>query len=362
MLKRIDRYIIAKYLRTFVFSILIFSAIAVVIDFSEKVSKFLDRPVTAEQIFWEYYVPFLPWINGLLFPVYALITVVFVSSRLAYNSEVISILGAGVSFRRYLRPFFLASLLVTGIHLLANHIFIPRGNAVLKPFENEYISSRHIKNKSRHVHIFIAPETKVYVRYYRNRDTTGTDFRMERFEGTRLVELISAKTIELHERPNTWRIRNYELQRFTDSTETYMYYPRGVLDTTLNLYPEDFVWVANQKEMMTTGDLLKYMKKEQEKGITATKSYAIEVHRRTAEPVTIIILTLLGAMIASRKVRGGMGVHLAIGIILGAAFIFLSKFAITFATNPSVPAFLGVWIPNIVFSAITVFLFFRAQQ
>lgn len=362
MLKRIDRYIIVKYLRTFLFSIIIFSAIAVVIDFSEKISKFIERPVTAEQIFWEYYVPFIPWINGLLFPVYALITVIFVSSRLAYNSEVISILGAGVSFRRYLRPFFIAALVVTGIHLLANHIFIPRGNAVLKPFENEYISSRHIKNKSRHVHIFISPDTKVYVRYYRNKDTTGTDFRMERFDGTDLVEVIYARTIEMHQAPNTWRLRNYEIQRFYDSTEVLETHPRGVLDTTLNLFPEDFVWVANQKDMMTTGELVKYMKKEQDKGISATKSNAIEVHRRTAEPVTIIILTILGAVIASRKVRGGMGVHLAIGIILGAAFIFLSKFAITFATHPSVPAFVGVWIPNLVFSLLTVYFYMKAQQ
>lgn len=362
MLKRIDRYIISKYLKTFVFAILIFTAIAMVIDFSEKVSKFIEKPVTAYQVLTQYYLPFIPWINGLLFPIYALITVVFVSSRMAYNAEVISILGAGVSFWRYLRPFVIAAGLVTGIHLVGNHVFIPQGNAVLKTFENEYISSRHVKNKSRHVHIFIGPETKVYVRYYRNRDTSGTDFRMERFEGVELVELISAKTIEWLGPPNQWRLRNYEIHRFRDSTEELVIHNRGSLDTSFNLYPEDFVWLSNQKEMMTTGDLTRFMQKEQDKGITATKSYAIEVHRRTAEPFTILILTVLGASIASRKVRGGMGVHLAMGIILGACFIFLSKFAITFATNPNVPAMLGVWIPNLSFSILTMYFLSKAQR
>src|SRR5690606_24700722 len=144
------------------------------------------------------------------------------------------------------------------------------------------------------------------------------------------------KTIEWLGPPNQWRLRNYEIHRFRDSTEELVIHNRGSLDTSFNLYPEDFVWLSNQKEMMTTGDLTRFMKKEQDKGITATKSYAIEVHRRTAEPFTILILTVLGASIASRKVRGGMGVHLAMGIILGACFIFLSKFAITFATNPNV--------------------------
>jgi lipopolysaccharide export system permease protein len=362
MLKRIDRYIIGKYLRTFLFAILIFSAIAVVFDFSEKVSKFIDKPVTAMQVLREHYLPFLPWINGLLFPIYALITVVFISSRMAYNSEVISIFAAGVSFRRYLRPFVISAFIVMSAHLVGNHILIPRGNLVLKTFENEYVTTRHVKNKSRHVHIFIGPDTKVYVRYYRNRDTTGTDFRLERFDGTELKEILSARTIEWLGPPNLWRLRNYEIQRFEDSTESLEIYPRGVIDTALNLYPEDFVWVANQKEMMTTADLVKFMKKEQEKGVTSTKAYSIEVHRRTAEPFTIIILTILGAAIASRKVRGGMGVHLAMGVILGAAFIFLSKFAITFAVNPAVPAMLGVWIPNLVFSVLTVYLLLKAQQ
>lgn len=362
MLKRIDRYIIGKYLRTFLFSILIFTAIALVIDFSEKVSKFIEKPITVGYILRHYYVPFIPWINSLLFPIYALITVIFVSSRMAFNAEVISILGAGVSFRRYLRPYIIAASIVAIFHLFANHIWIPIGNQTLKPFENEYVSSRHIKNKSRHVHVFISPDTKVYVRYFRNRDTTGTDFRLEKFDGTELVEVISAKTIEWLRPPNNWRLRGYEVHRFKDSVETLEFFPRGKLDTAFNLVPDDFVWVANEKEMMTTNDLVRFMKKEQEKGLTPTKSYSIEMHRRTAEPVTIIILTILGASIASRKVRGGMGVHLAVGVIVGAVFIFLSKFAITFATNPSVPAMLGVWIPNIIFTGITIYFLMRAQQ
>jgi lipopolysaccharide export system permease protein len=362
MLKRIDRYILVKFISTFLFSILIFTAIALVIDFSEKISKFIEKPVTRWQIFTEYYIPFVPWINGLLFPVYALISVIFVSSRMAFNSEVISIFGAGISFWRYLRPYLIGATFVMMVHLVGNHIFIPKGNQSLKTFENEFISSKHVQNKSRHVHLFIGPDTKVYLRYYRNQDTSGTDFRMERFEGVEMVELITARTIEWVGPPNIWRLRNYEVRRFEDSTEEITLHPRVALDTSLNLLPEDFVWLANQKEMMTTADLVKFMKKEQEKGITATKSYKIEMHRRSAEPFTIIILTILGAAIASRKVRGGMGLHLAIGIILGAGFIFLSKFAITFASNPAVPALLGVWIPNILYVILTFFFLKKAQQ
>ena len=361
MIKILDRYIILKYLRTFFFSLLIFSAIAVTIDFSQKVEQFIEHPVTKWQIISEYYFNFIPWINGILVPIYALIAVIFITSRMAGNSEIISMLSAGMPFRRILIPFLVGAGIVAGAHLVANHLFIPRGNKTLKHFENNYISSRNVKSNSRNVHMFIDPNNKIFVKYYRSMDTTGTGFRLETFENERLVKVMKAKSISWIGRPNKWSIRNYEVRELGDK-EIIRDFSGQSMDTTLNLTPEDFVRLTNQKEMMTTPELREHIEVERRKGLATTRAYEIEIHRRSAEPFTAIILTFLGVVIAARKVRGGVGLHLATGIGIGAIFIFLSKFSISFALSESIHPALGVWIPNLIFLGIGFILFRKAQR
>lgn len=361
-LKIIDRYIIRKYLSTFFFVALSITMIGIVVDFSEKVEEFIVEPVTIGQILFDYYLNFALWLNGLIWPLYALIAVIFFTSRLAYDSEIISILGAGISFRRLMRPYLIAALFIAGLHFVGNHIFIPRGNKVKLDFEHAHIWKESDRGKTQNVHLLIGPQEKIYIRFYRKRDSTMLDLRLERFENHEMVYMLKAREGIWRGYPNNWQLKNYEVRTFSGPEETLLIGKGKLLDTTLNILPEDFVRYNNQKEMMTTPELYEYIETERQRGLGRTKEYYIEIYRRTADPFTIIILTLIGLALASRKVRGGMGLHLAIGIGIGAIFIFLSRFTTTFALNQSFPAILGVWLPNIIFGTIALFLIWRAQK
>jgi lipopolysaccharide export system permease protein len=362
MLKKIDKYIIKKYLSSFFFTMLLFSMISIIIDFSNNVEDFIEEDVTIGQIIFDYYLNWVLWINGLLIPLYALIAVIFFTSRMAYNSEIISILNAGVSFRRLMVPYLVAASLITTLHLIGNHYFIPLGSKVHYDFQHKYIWKYSDKGKTNDVHLFIGPETTAYIKHYRKVDSTARDLRIEQYKDNELVYLLKAKVAEWDRPPNHWKLKNYEVRTFDGKQETFQLGTKEEIDTTLNITPGDFVEYVNQDEMMPTGELLGYIHSQEDRGIGNTKRYRVELHRRSAEPITVLILTIIGMTIAARKVRGGIGFHLAIGIGLGATYIFLSKFSATFATNESLPPIIGVWFPNIVFLIVAVWLISRAQK
>lgn len=362
-MKKLDRYIIGKYFMTFFFVVLIFTLIASAIDFSEKVENFIKEPCTKSEILFDYYAGWIPYINGLLFPLYALISVIFFTSRMAFNSEVISILNAGVSFMRFLRPYLIGASIIACGHLIANHFFIPSGNESRLNFERKYIWKNQDKGKVKDIHMFIGDQQKVYIRYYNKSDSAAHDLRLEQLdENGLLTKFIDAKIARWHEEKKSWNLKNYEIRTFDGLKETFVAHPNKSLDTTINLAPADFVRFLNAKEMLLSKDLRSFIEAERGRGMSNTRIYEIELYRRTSDPISIIILTIIGVAIAARKVRGGLGLHLAIGIGLGAIFIFLSKFSVTFATNTSFPTILGVWVPNIIFGLIAVFLVFRAQK
>lgn len=360
MLKILDQYIFSKFLKTFFFTVLIFTLISIVVDFSERLEEFIDKQVAIEEIIFDYYLNWILWINGLLFPMYAMIAVIFFTSRMAYNTEIISILSAGVSFRRIVFSYMIPASIIFVIHFLGNHYVIPLANKVHYDFQHTYIWTHSDKGKKSFVHLFIEPSSKIYVNYYRQKDTSMVDFRLEGIQDNHLTFVLKAKQAKWLAPPNNWRLLNYEKRTFQGTTETLTL--GESLDTAINLSPADFVEYSNQKEMMTTPHLKAHILNELNRGGSNIKTYEVEKYRRTAEPFTIIILTLIGVAVASRKVRGGMGLHLASGIGLGAIYIFLSKFSATFAIGQYIPPILGVWIPNIVFSLIAAFLLFRAQR
>ena len=358
----IDRYIIKKFLAAFGFTSLIFTLLAVVIDFSEKVEEFIDEGLGAGQVLREYYLPYIFYINGILWPLFVLIGVIFFTSRMAANSEIISILNAGVSFRRMMRPYMIAAGLIAATHLLMNHIVIPHANVSRLDFERAYVWKDEDRGKKRDVHMFIDKNTKVYVRYYSKRDTTARDMRIETFEGNQLTKLVKVGKAKWLGRPDRWRLQSYEVRTFDGMNETIEVGKNSHMDTTLNLYPEDFVRYDNTKEMIPTPKLTAFIAEEKQRGIGNTVVFEVEKHRRTADTFTIFILTLIGMSVAARKVRGGIGLHLAIGIGIGAIFIFLSRFTMTFAMNQALPTLIGVWLPNLIFGAIALFLISRAQK
>jgi lipopolysaccharide export system permease protein len=310
-----------------------------------------------------YYINFFPYINGLLWPLYALISVIFFTSRLAYNSEIISMFNAGMSFRRLLRPYMIGATIMALGHMVGNHYFIPRANKARLDFEYQYIWTTNDKGQTNDLHLFLKPGEKIFINFYRKADSSMIDVRLERYEGQTLTSILKARSARWMGTTRTWRLRSYEIRELDSLGGEHLISGMGEeLDTMLNLEPADFVQYVDQKDMMTTPELSHYIDKLRSRGAGNTRKFEVERYRRTADPFTILILTIIGVAVASRKVRGGMGLHLAIGIGVGAIYIFLSRFSTTFAMNQSLSPLLGVWIPNIIFAGISYWLAKRAQE
>lgn len=362
MLKKLDIYIIKKYLSAFLFTVLIFSLIAVVIDFSEKVEEFLDENLGPYQVLTEYYIHFVLFINARILPLYVLLSVIFFTSRMASNTEIISMLSAGISFRRIMVPYLVAASIVMGFHLVANHYLVPLANKERLEFEHAYVWKESDKGKTRDVHMFLTHDTKIFVRDYHKRDSLARKFRLEHFEGTEMTFMMKAEKLVWKGEPDKWQLEDYEIRTFDGINENIRVGLKEKLDTTIALRPSDFVRYDDTKDQIPSNELAAFIEEEKRRGIGNTKGYEVEFHRRTADAIAILIVTLIGMTLAARKVRGGMGLHLAMGVILGAIFIFLSQFSMTFAQKESLSAFWGVWIPNIVFGIIAIVLISKAQK
>ncbi len=363
MFTRFDRYIIRQYFVTFFFSAFLFTLIALAIDFSERIDNFIENHLTAKQVILEYYLNFIPWINGILWPLFALIAVVFFTARLAKHSEIIAAFGTGMSFMRLLRPYMISAFTLATAHFIGSHIVIPNGNKTFFRFDNTYVHPGNTKTISDNIHIFLTPDSRIFIRNYRGRDTSMREVYLEQFDSTRLKTLIKADKMELIEAPNKWRLSNYEIRRFSDrAKESIVVGQAGHLDTVLNLEPRDFVRYVNQAETMTTPEIKEYIAYERSKGLGAAKKMQTEIHRRSADPYTILVLTVIGVAVAARKTRGGVGVHLASGIGIGASYILLSRFAVTFASQLEINVGFAMWLPNILFTVVAIWLVLRAQK
>ena len=267
-----------------------------------------------------------------------------------------------MSYSRLLYPFILAASFLALLLWYGNNYVIPKSTETKAIFENTYIWKNNKKTLNENVHFFIGPEEKVFVRYFRLRDSTMIDFRVEKFENGKLVRLLKAKRLKYINATKKWQMRDYVLRNF-DGLKEDIVVKKGVdLDTTFNFTPDDLIRYSNQMEMMSSRELLEYVEAEADKGISSSKKFLVEYHRRNADPFTIIILTLIGVSLASRKVRGGLGINLAIGLMLGSLFVIISKFSVTFAYGQTLSPFMGIWIPNIIFSIVAIFLLLKAQK
>lgn len=366
MLKKLDRYIIGKFLRTFFFTVLIFSMVSLIIDFSEKIERFIESDITKLEITFEYFPTFLLFILGFLWPMLCLIAVIFFTGRMANNSEIISILNAGVSFWRLLRPYLYTAGFLSLIYLIGLNFVIPWGNAHRSYLERTYFGRNKDEGKTANVHMFVAPDTKVFMTHFSKRDSSARNFRIESFEDSKMTKLTKARTAKFipgnDSIPDKWQLSNYEMRTFNGKEETILLGGRKTLDTILNLYPSDFIDYKEQQSAMTTPELLAHIRKQRDRGAGNIRKYEVEFARRTAEPFTLLILTLIGVSVAGRKVRGGMGIQLAIGIFIGALFVFLSRFASTISAGTDLPVFLGMWIPNILFFGAALYFVANAQR
>ncbi|MEL6389274.1 MAG: LptF/LptG family permease [Bacteroidota bacterium] len=362
-MKHLDRYIIQKYLVTFVYSIVVITVVAIVMDVSERIAKLIDSGLSFGEITTQYYLHFIPWINGELWPLFAFLSVIFFTSRLARDSEVIAMLGTGMSYLRILRPMIISAALVAGLHWIGENYVVPLSTYHLNEFKAKHISRSSRPVTTSNMQFFIDDHQKIYAHRFERRDSTINIFRLEEFdESGRLVKLFKAKKLIWMGYPNNWRAKDYEMRTFDDLEEDITYGISRQVDTVIAIVPGDFVRHGKQMEIMTSPDLKQYIAREKAKGLDNTSTYQIELFKRTAAPFTILILTLIGAAIGTRKVRGGLGMHLAAGVTLGAIFTLVSKFSETFANNLSFAPLLGVWLPNLIFGVLSWYLIRRAQQ
>lgn len=366
MLKKLDWYIIGKFLSTFFFTVLIFSMVSLIIDFSEKIERFIESDISKMEITFEYFPTFLLFILGFLWPMLTLISVIFFTSRMANNSEIISILNSGVSFRRLLRPYLVTAGFLTLLYVVGLHYVIPYANNHRTELERTYFGKNKDEGRTANVHMFVAPNTKVFMTHFSKRDSSARNFRIESFEDSELRKLTKARSAKFIPATDStgafWRLSSYEVRTFNGLEESLEIGGGHKLDTVLNLFPEDFVDYKEQQSAMSTPELLAHIRKQWERGAGNIRKYEVEMARRTAEPFTLIILVLIGVSVAGRKTRGGMGVQLAIGMFIGALFVFLSRFASTISVSANLPVYLGMWMPNIIFFAAAMYFVSKAQR
>lgn len=355
----LDRYIIRRFLLTFLLAIVLFTFIAVVIDLTEKVDDFIEKAVPLREVVFGFYCNFIPYIDALLTPLFIFISVIFFTSRMAYRSEIIATLASGISFYRMLVPYmFCAALLAAGL-LYANHFLVPDTNKNRLAFEYAYIDNPY-RNLDRNIYLQVERDKYAYLENYQPRDKQGFKFSYEVIQQGQLRYKLRADKIEWREEEQRWRLRNYLLVQYQEFGEHI--FKGASLDTTLGFQPDDFFQRVSLKEEMNTPVLRQHIRTLQARGVEKTVFYLIELHRRTADAFTVFILVLIGVALASRKVRGGSGLHIAIGITLSASFIIFTRFSTTFATNGNLSPFLSVWIPNVIYGALAVWLLLRAPK
>jgi lipopolysaccharide export system permease protein len=354
MLKLIDKYILRQFLITFVYVVFIFISIIVVIDIIEKLEDFHNMPVPVEVIITQYYLNFIPYIANTISPIMVFIATVFVTSRMANRTEIVAILSSGVSYVRFLRPYLIGSSILAVITFYLINWVIPDANKVRVDFENTYIKSRYYFDQ-RNVHIQVAPEVYAYMESYDNIYNIGYRFTLERIQDGRLMEKLEAPRIVWDSTKNKWHIDRYMLRKINGMKEELSFHD-GV-DTTLNLSPEDFQSKHLFNEKLTLPELNEYIALLKLRGSENVQMYLIEKYLRFTYPFAMIILTVIGVLVSSRKSRRGVGAQIALGFVL--AFIYILFFILSraIANAGNMPAMLAVWLPNLVFAVIGLFIY-----
>jgi lipopolysaccharide export system permease protein len=359
-LKKLDLYIIRKFLGTFFFILMLLVIIAVVIDFSEKIDNFIRADVETSRIITEYYLTFIPHIAALLGPFFVLVAVVFFTSQLASRSEIIASTSGGVSFYRLMFPYFVGASILAGILYLSNHYWVPDANKTRLYFEENFLRSWKIK-WAKGIQRKVDANTVIYMGSYSFEDGIASRFTLEHFDEGRLTYKISANKAIWDDERQVWSIQNFYVREFfEDGTETFE--RRELMDTTFNVTPKDFDKRISVKEEMTTPELIAFIEAQRKSGQDYIEFYELEKHRRTSSVFSLIILTVIGYSLASKKVRGGIGLHLVAAIIIAGLFELSMKFTTTLTTNSGMHPFLGVWIPNFIFTGVALILIRFAQK
>ena len=355
-LKKLDQYILKKFLGTYFFAIILFLAIVVMFDINEKLDAFITAPL--KETILDYFLNFLPYFANQFSPLFVFISVIFFTSKMADNSEIIAILSSGVSFRRLLRPYMIGATVIAAITFVLGNYIIPPTNIDRINYTNKYVKNKKI-DAGTNIQLIVQPGVVAYMARYDASSKFGYRFSLERFEGKTLVSRMTAQSISYDTLYN-WKARDYMIRDFDGMKETIR---RGsTIDTIIPIEPRDFLISKNDQETLTTPELSQYIEKQKMRGVANIKAFEIEKEKRYANTAAAFILTLIGMSLSSRKVKGGMGINIGIGLLLSFSYILFSTVTSSFAISGATTPFIAMWIPNIIYLIIGIILYKRASM
>lgn len=359
-LKRLDRYIIVKFLGTYFFAIALIISISVVFDINENIDRFINNKAPLEAIIFDYYLNFIPYYTNLFSPLFVFIAVIFFTSKLAENSEIIAMFSTGMSFKRLMVPYMISAAIISAVTFMLGTEVIPKGSVTRLKFEELY-KKKKSADYARNIQLEVDTGVVAYMERYENYNKTGYRFSLDKFEDHKLVSHLTARRITYDTTSyHKWIIRDYMIREMRGMKEVITRGDR--IDSIIKMEPQDFLITRGQQETMTSPQLRDYIQKQKQRGFANIKEFEVEYHRRIAMSFAAFILTAIGLSLSSRKVKGGMGLHLGIGLALSFSYILFQTISATFAINGNMPPAIAVWIPNILYLFIAIYLYHKAPK
>ncbi|MFI3282461.1 MAG: LptF/LptG family permease [Rikenellaceae bacterium] len=359
-LKILDRYIIGKFLSTYFFSIILIIVVIVIFDYAEKIDNFTASKAPFKAIVFDYYLNFIPSFVNQFSGLFAFISVIFFTSKLAYQTEIIAMLSGGMSFRRLMWPYFIGSLIIAGLSLSLNLWIVPISQKTCVKFESEYIDNRKGVKYDKHIYRQVEPGLFLYLRSLTNQDRAAF-LTLEKYEEGKMVSVLEAATVSLDSLSGRWKALRYTTREFDESGADNFTQHRN-LDTLINIDRSELGNVGDLVKTMKIDELNEFLEQQKLKGSDSIKVIEVAKHTRYAFPAGTFILTLIGVSVSSRKVRGGTGLHIGIGTGLCFSYILFTRFFEEFAKGGSMPPDIAVWTPNIIFSFIAIYFYNKAPK
>jgi lipopolysaccharide export system permease protein len=359
-IRRMDWYIIKKFLGTYFFAIALIISIAVVFDVNEWIDNFINNKAPIKAIIFDYYANFIPYFSNLFSPLFVFISVIFFTSKLAENSEIIAMMSTGMSFKRLLRPYMISAAIISIMTYGMGAYVIPKGNVTRLNFEDQYKKKKK-QEYVRNVQVEVDSGVIAYMERYENYNKTAYRFSLDKFVDKKLVSHLTARSATYDTTTvNKWTLKNYMIREMDGMRETITKGER--LDSIIKMEPQDFLIMKGKQETMTSSELSAYIERQRRRGFANIKEFEIEYHKRIAMSFASFILTIIGVSLSSRKVKGGMGMYLGVGLALSFSYILFQTVSATFAVNGNASPFLAVWVPNIVYTFIAIYLYRKAPR
>ncbi len=358
-LKKIDIYIIRKFLGTYFYAILLLTVIIIIFDISEKIDDFIEKDAPLRAIIFDYYLNFIPYFVNMFSSLFTFIAVVYFTSRMASNTEIVAILNAGISFWRFLVPYLISGVFLTVLSFTLMNYVIPYTNRDLRAFEKRYIKNP-FKSNEMNIHMQLEPGTYIYLENFNSTAKIGYRFSLEKFDSTGLKLKLKSEMITWDSIQNRWKMNNYMIRRIKPQGESI--YQGKETDTIMAFTPADFMVDIENAKTMTYNQLSNFIAQEEMRGSNLTGQFSLEKYKRLTFPFANLVLTFIGVALSSRKVRGGIGMHLGLGIAIAFTFILLLQISSVFAIFGNLPAWIALWIPNIIYSIVAIILLRMAPK